>query len=101
MASEVSFDVTRRDMALIADIALRARRLLWPDRDLTPIMMDIAAVHANGCPLALAKLLEARDFDFIHDVGGIHKHLNRATGQLEGFFEPRYALENHHETTTT
>ncbi|WP_157384325.1 hypothetical protein [Desulfitobacterium hafniense] len=53
--------------------------------------MDITAVHLNGCSLDLDKLLEAPDFDFIHDVAGIARHLNRSTGELEGFFIPRYA----------
>ena len=102
MASNfVNFTRNPRDMQLIADIALRARRELWPNRGLTPIMMGIDAVHSNGCPLALAKLLAADRFNFIHDVGGISQHLNRQTGQLEGPFWPRYAIsENHHEPET-
>ena len=28
-----------------------------------------------------------------HDMGGIHAHLNHATGELENCFMPRFALE--------
>jgi len=52
--------------------------------------MDISAVHAT-CPLRLADLLDADRFNFIHDLGGIKRHLNRKTGKLGGFFLPRFA----------
>lgn len=53
--------------------------------------MDITACHLNGMPLKLAQLLGADDMNFIHDVFGIRRHLNRETGKLEDCFVPRYA----------
>lgn len=53
------------------------------------ITMDLTACHANGNPLDLQKLLDADDFNFIHDVFGIRDHLDRDTGQLRDFFSPR------------
>ncbi len=53
--------------------------------------MDLTACHNHGCPLDLQKLLKAPDFDFMHDVLGIGRHLNRETGQLEDCFLPRCA----------
>jgi hypothetical protein len=55
------------------------------------LVMDIEAAHNNGCPLKLAELLKADNFDFAHDIGGIQNNINRATGKLENCFLPRYA----------
>jgi hypothetical protein len=52
--------------------------------------MDISACHSNGCPLRLADLLAAKNFDFMHDVAGIHNNIDRETGKLKGNFLPRY-----------
>lgn len=52
---------------------------------------DIAQVHTRCCPLDLRKLLKAPDFDFLHDVLGIKKHLDRRTGRLRDCFLPRSA----------
>lgn len=53
--------------------------------------MDITACHMNGNPLKLAQLLGADDSNFMHDVFGIRRHLNRETGKLEDCFSPRYS----------
>lgn len=57
------------------------------------IAMDIEAVHCNGCPLHLDALLQARAGDFMHDVLGIVRHIDRRTGRLDGFFMPRCAVQ--------
>lgn len=54
------------------------------------IRMDISAVHAK-VPLRLDAFASADDFNFNHDIGGIYRHLNRQTGELENFFVPRFA----------
>ena len=53
--------------------------------------MDITACHLNGCPLRLEELLNANDASFGHDVFGIRRYLDRKTGKLTGFFDPRYS----------
>ena len=55
------------------------------------VMMDLSATIAQGVPLRLKELLAADDFNFIHDVWGIQRHLNRETGKLENHFWPRFA----------
>jgi hypothetical protein len=88
----VSFDVSKKDADLIRRIAERRRAMLSPlPKPLTPIMMDLTACHANGCPLDLAGLLAADDSNFIHDVCGINAHLDRRTGKLCDCFLPRFA----------
>ena len=53
--------------------------------------MDLTACHLNGCPLKLQALLDSEPGDFRHDVFGIFKHIDRATGELTRCFLPRYA----------
>jgi len=52
-------------------------------------LMDLAAVH-HRTPLNLEALAVASDFELAHDVGGIRRHLNRRTGELEDCFVPRF-----------
>ena len=92
--SRPSFKIPKSDAALIAKIVRRAESLLTPDIEINPteLAMDLTACHANGCPMDFARLLEAPDADFIHDVLGIRKHINRKTGNLQDCFVPRCAL---------
>lgn len=83
------------DTTLIAHIATRANEierrarpsLVRPKIDW---MMDLAAAHET-CPLDLERLLAFADSDFVHDVFGIERHLNRQSGHLGGCFLPRCA----------
>ena len=93
--SQVSFEATKEEHSLILKIAKRASEICAKHGvafDILDTQMDLAATHANGCPLDLARLLEADDFNLMHDVGGIYRHLNRDTGKLENHFLPRFAL---------
>jgi hypothetical protein len=51
--------------------------------------MDIEADHCNGNPIDLDQLLNSSDADFSHDVLGIRRFIDRATGKLGGCFSPR------------
>lgn len=86
----INWNVSKTDHDLIMKIVYRAqsKSKAVPQREQ---LMDLTACHANGCPLKLAELLNAPDFDFTHDVFGITRHINRQTGQLEDSFLPRYA----------
>lgn len=92
----VKFDCTKEEHRIAREIAARVHamasnasvRHLHPVSD---VVMDIIAVHRNGCPLRLAELLAADDFNFAHDVFGIRRHLDRTTGQLRNCFVPRFA----------
>lgn len=53
--------------------------------------MDLSACHANGNPMDFKALSEANDFEFVHDVWGIRRHLNRKTGELMDCFSPRFS----------
>jgi hypothetical protein len=81
--------ISPAELRLIDAIADRA--LLWlPDRELRGIRMDIIATHLT-CPLRLGAFLDADDSNFMHDIAGIERHLNRRTLKLEDCFLPRFA----------
>ena len=89
-------DWNRADRATLdvaGKIAHRAAALLgW---SAGYVSMDIVATHTHGCPLALQALLDADEGDFLHDIGGINRHLDRDTGRLGDGFIPRYAACYH------
>lgn len=89
-----SFAVSKSEHRTIVEIADRATAIAARNNleySRVDAMMDITAAHANGCPLKLTELLSAEQFDFAHDVFGIRRHINRATGEVEGHFLPRYS----------
>jgi hypothetical protein len=55
--------------------------------------ISLTACHLNGCPLDLDGLLNASEFNLLHDLLGIHKHINQEDGSLDGLFVPRYAAK--------
>lgn len=58
--------------------------------DVLSLRMDLAAVNAV-IPLDFMKLANFDNFNLSHDIGGILKHMNRETGDLEDCFVPRCA----------
>lgn len=92
--SQIKWNVSRGEANLIVAIATRAVKLAKEsdiELNLLHVAMNVTACHANGCPLRLQDLLEADDFNFIHDIVGIDNYIDRTTGKLTGFFEPRFA----------
>lgn len=87
---EVSFRATKREAR---DIGMARDRAVGISKNLEAldVEMDLTATNANGCPLDLAKLLAFDDFNFMHDIYGIARHLNRRTGVLGDCFRPRCA----------
>ena len=82
-------------MATIKKIADRAVHV-YADHDVrvdrVDVLMDISAVHFHGpTKLRLDDLLAADDINFIHDVAGINRHLNRETYELGDGFSPRFS----------
>jgi hypothetical protein len=86
----VSYDISKADAKRVRAIVQRAK-VISPGLDEAAYILDLAACHANGTRLDLAKLEGFAEYDFAHDVFGIINHLDRATGQLRGHFEPRCA----------
>lgn len=59
--------------------------------DRLTVLMDVSACHFGGQKLRLDDLLAADDLNFIHDIAGINRHLNRETYVLENCFSPRFS----------
>lgn len=87
----VSFNTTTEEAQKISAIVARAKAI-DPTVDMEALSMDIADLHVNGCPLDLDRFLAAELFNFVHDIAGIMRHLDRETGQLKNCFLPRFAL---------
>lgn len=94
----VKFTATPEEREIIRRIGIRAASLYRNNgNDSSPwdvvagITMDLEACHSNGCPMDFARLESADDFNLLHDVGGISRHLDRSTGKLTGMFLPRFA----------
>ena len=84
---------TKAENRLAEAIVDRAVRMYAKHRvhvDRKDVLMDLSATHVT-CPLDLERLATADDFNFGHDMGGIARHLNRTTGELENCFVPRFA----------
>ncbi len=97
-----SFDVSKEDSKLIHQIVQRAGEILssggtFTANDRLTFEMDITACHANRNPLRLQELLDAPRFVFMHDVMGIHAHIDRRTGELKDCFSPRLSVPDHQE----
>lgn len=83
---------TQEIISKIAEKAVKMAREHEIQYDQQTAMMDISACHKNGNPLRLTDLLNADDFNFVHDIFGIRANLNRETGKLENCFVPRYSI---------
>lgn len=59
------------------------------------LIMDLTAADGvNGnARLDWGRLLNADDFNFLHDLGGIARHLDRETGAITNHFLPRFTLK--------
>lgn len=94
----VSFEATPDERDLAHRIAQRAAETIGAYASSKPdpldIEMDLIATHANGCPLDFVKLSNADDFNLLHDVSGIGRHLDRSTGELRDHFWPRCAQKD-------
>jgi hypothetical protein len=77
----LNWETSRDDLTIILKIA--ERYMTYPDslqipkefqRNKMTLIMDVEAVHNNGCPLRLQELLDADDFNFFHDMLGIQRY---------------------------
>lgn len=86
--------LTRTDYELIDKIVDRAQNLgLYEDNRVTAHMDVVNATkHFN---MRLEEWLEAEDYDFLHDIIGIYKAINRANYPADfsddPWFLPRFA----------
>lgn len=95
---KVSFDIDKSELPHIKVIVDRIAKIHrengrgFSSDDRLSCRMDLIATHANGCPMNFAKLASGDDFNLMHDVFGIERHIDRTTGKLTSWFLPRCAL---------
>jgi len=89
-----TYPISRQELAVIDAIVHRAL-VHFPDREERDVKMDMLAVHLST-PLRLNDLLDADDFNFLHDVVGIERHLDRQHLHLRDGFRPRFAQRSNH-----
>ena len=91
--------MSKKEMQLISDIADIAIEKYNIGEGKLSLMMDIDYAHQD-CPLDLERLKlagmynvgeEGNLYDFLHDICGIIKNLNRETKKLDNCFVPRFA----------
>ncbi len=84
----------QHDLALIRKIVARLADMALEhgvEIDRQTLGMDLMNVHAHAQPINLFALLTANDDDLTHDCLGIHRFIDRKTGQLGGGFKLRHA----------
>lgn len=86
----IKFDGTQKQQKFAADI-LRKKNLneIKSKNDIQEHVMDLIATHNHCQKLDFKKLLESSEFDFLHDIFGIRKNLDRIEIVLKNNFLPR------------
>jgi hypothetical protein len=89
------FNATAAELLIIEKIVYRAQLLgIYESYEGAMAIKDIDACHSNWCPLRLADLLAADDWNFAHDIQGIRDNLDPYTGKMLLPFLPRFYVEN-------
>ena len=79
--------LAKQDFEFIHKLAKRAATKPF-SRDFMTVCLDLE--HCN-CVLDWQRLLDADDFNFIHDISGINHCLDHETGEFKNCFIPRMA----------
>ena len=85
----IKFKTTKREEETVQLILNRTKLLKKHSHIRLNLHMDLVAVHSNGNPLDFLKLLSFDDFNFMHDIFGISRFIDRNTGKLLHYFIPR------------
>jgi len=91
----IDWSRTTRDDHIAINAIAEMVAMLDPTRDVLTTQMDLEACHTHGCPLDLETLRKAKKSDLMHDVAGIHSHIDHDTGELRDCFVPRCANPDH------
>jgi hypothetical protein len=79
------------ELELIGAIVERYVEIIKPEREKTAILMDVMLTHYT-IGLKLEEMVNGPQYDFVHDMMGIQKHLDRQTGAMLDCFLPRFAV---------
>jgi len=89
----INWDLSLEEEVLvgkIAEKAIKQVKLIYPKISKLDLIMNIVAVHNENGKLRLEDWLNADDQNFFHDIFGIMRHIDKETGKLKNFFEPRF-----------
>ncbi len=98
--TQVSFTVSAETRASIDEVINRLLSLTstleepFTSEDALQFRMSLVACEANGCRMRWKDLLAADNFNFAHDVFGIHNNICTKTGKLKNHFSPRFSARN-------
>ena len=81
---------TKAEITVVAKIIERADTMGLLSNDRLSLLMDLQVVN-NQYPLRLYDMLAASDFDFVHDILGTQKNINRNKLCVDNCFIPRFA----------
>lgn len=84
--------INNDDACVILQCAKRGVNMLG-SISLLDLEMDITAAHIAN-PLRLDALLNADEFNFIHDICGIRENINRKNGEMNNCFLPRFSAND-------
>lgn len=89
--------ITQEEIHKIREIVDKCKKI-WRKNGVSlnknSLQMDLIAVHGSCQKLDFDKLLNFNDFNFIHDIGGIIKNLDRKKIELKDCFLPRCSTIN-------
>lgn len=91
-AAAFNFGVTDDEIIMIDKIVRRFAQICAEHNKQLAIvetMMDIILTHSQNHKLSLIGLLLTNDNDFVMDIVGIIKNMDRTTGMLTNGFVPR------------
>lgn len=90
---EPNMDASKADRVKVRAVIDRLIPLLKEDGrplgDRLDWEMDLVAVHCNGIPLDLDRMLKADERTLRHDLYGIRRFIDRETGKLREQFLPK------------
>jgi len=78
------------DIRLINKIVDRADEMNLLDYDKLSLNMDLTLAN-DTFNLRLEEFLNADKFNFVHDIMGIQRNIDRKKREFDGIFVPRYS----------
>ena len=81
-------DCTSETFSLIERIIARAESEQAILRGRISLLCALSCLYANY-DADLQALLDSEDYDFVHDISGIQRHMDLETGRLTDEFVPR------------
>lgn len=89
-------EIAPEDLQTIEKIVRKAKRVIekWRGKiDLLKLRADLIKAYSHNERIDLETLYTFDEFNFLHDIIGIMRHLNQKTGKFKDHFVPRAARQ--------